>query len=96
MAQQVQITCVVKTDRTSPHERIHSVGGVNPDGTRWRLSEDAAIGYIENGTYSFYVDRPFGHRVAVIIAESQWGHKYLKTIADGEHPNNLLSLPSCP
>ena len=96
MAQQVQITCVVKTDRSSPHERINSVGGVNTDGTRWKLSEDAAIAYIENGTYSFYVDRPFGHRVAVIIAKSQWGHKYLKTLADGEHPNNLLALPTRP
>jgi hypothetical protein len=96
VAQLVQITCVVKTDRPNPHERIHSVGGVNPDGTRWKLSEDNAIAYIENGTYSFYVERPFGHRVAVIIARSQWGHKYLKTVADGEHPNNLLSLSTCP
>jgi Protein of unknown function (DUF3892) len=96
MAQQVQITCVVKTDRTNPHERIHSVGGVNSDGTRWKLSEDNAIAYIEKGTYSFYVERPFGHRVDVIIATSQWGHKYLKTFADGEHPNNLLSLSTCP
>lgn len=96
MAQLVQITCVVKTDRPNPHERIQSVGGVNPDGTRWKLSEDNAIAYIENGTYSFYVERPFGHTVAVIIARSQWGHKYLKTVADGEHPNNLLSLSTCP
>ncbi len=96
MAQQVQISCVVKTNRLDPHERIHSVGGLNPDGTRWKLIEDNAITYIENGTYSFYVDRPAGHRVAVVIATSEWGHKYLKTIADGEHPNNLLSLPACP
>ncbi|MDD5382312.1 MAG: DUF3892 domain-containing protein, partial [Candidatus Margulisbacteria bacterium] len=24
------------------------------------------------------------------------GRKYLKTEADGEAPNNLLSLPTCP
>ena len=29
-------------------------------------------------------------------AFSRFGHKYLKTMADGEHPNNLLSLPECP
>lgn len=92
----VQIRCIRKTDRMNPHERIHSIGGVNSDGTRWRLSEDEAISYIEEGRYSFYVERPRGHRVAVIIAESPWGHKYLKTTADGEQPDNLLSLPTCP
>ena len=96
MAQSVQISCIVKTDRTNPHERIHSVGGVNADGTRWKLAEDQAILYIENGTYQFYVERPVGQRVAVVIAKSQWGNKYLKTIADGEQPNNLLALPTCP
>jgi Protein of unknown function (DUF3892) len=32
----------------------------------------------------------------LIIATSAYGHKYLKTQADGEHPDNLLSLPECP
>lgn len=96
MTQYVKISCIVKTDRLNPHERIQSVGGVNPDGTRWKLNEDKAISYIEDGTYEFYVERPAGQRVGVIIATSPWGNKYLKTIADGEHPNNLLSLPTCP
>lgn len=29
MAQGVQITCIIKTDRQNPHERIQSVGGVD-------------------------------------------------------------------
>jgi len=33
--------------------------------------------------------------VDVVVAKSQYGHKYLKTVADGEQPNNLLSLPEC-
>jgi hypothetical protein len=32
----------------------------------------------------------------VIVAVSQWGNKYIKTTADGVHPNNLLALPECP
>jgi hypothetical protein len=32
----------------------------------------------------------------VIIAVSPFGNRYLKTEADGEHPNNLLALPECP
>jgi len=95
VAQFVQITCIVKTNRTDPHERIQSVGGINGDGSRWKLSEDDAIAYIENGKYAFYVERPAGHRVNVIVA-TRLGNKYLKTIEDGERPDNLLSLPDCP
>jgi hypothetical protein len=29
-------------------------------------------------------------------AFSRFGNKYLKTEADGEQENNLLSLPECP
>ncbi len=28
----------------------------------------------------------------VIVSVSRYGHKYLKTEADGEHPDNLLSF----
>jgi hypothetical protein len=46
------------------------------------------------GAAQFYVN--VGEKSAfVIIALSTRGHKYLKTEADSEHPNNLLSLPEC-
>ncbi len=81
MAQHLRIRCVVKTDQTSAHERIHSVGGAKPDG-------------------SLYIERPAGHRIDVIVAVSIGGskslNKYLKTIADREQPDKLLSLPICP
>ncbi len=48
----------------------------------------------------FYVERPAGHRIDVIVALSSDGskslNKYLKTIADREQPDKLLSLPTCP
>jgi len=62
MAQHLRIRCVVKTDRTSAHELIHSVGGVKPDGSHWRLTQDKAISDIEDGTCVFYIERPAGHR----------------------------------
>ncbi len=43
----VRITCINKTDRYNPHERIRYVGGVNPDGSRWKLSQEQAIEAIE-------------------------------------------------
>jgi hypothetical protein len=96
MAQSVKISCINKTDRYNPHERIRSVGGINPDGSRWKMSQEQAIAAIEKGVYAFYVARPIGDRVAVIVARSAQGNKYLKTEADGEQPNNLLSLAECP
>ncbi len=94
MTIKAQISCVIKADRYNPHERITHVGGVNPNGTRWRLTQEQAIQGIENSTYQFYVHRG-GRVVDVIVAVSRYGHKYLKTVADGEQPDNLLALPSC-
>jgi hypothetical protein len=96
MAQRVRIECVNKTDRSNAHERIASIGGRNADGTRWRMPESNAIASMKDGTYSFFVERPPGHAVDVVIARSVHGHEYLKTVADGEQPNNLLSLAECP
>jgi hypothetical protein len=31
----------------------------------------------------------------VVVSVSRLGHKYIKTEADGEQPDNLLSLPEC-
>jgi hypothetical protein len=94
MASKVRVSCINKSNRTNPHERITSIGGVNPDGTNWKMAESKAIEKIEDGTYNFYVSQG-GNTVDVIIATRE-GRKYLKTSTDGVSPDNLLSLPECP
>jgi hypothetical protein len=53
---QIQVKCISKSDRNNPHERILSIGGTNPDGARWKLSQQEAIAGIENGKWKFYVN----------------------------------------
>ena len=94
MATRHEVKCVNKTDRYNAHERIKAIGGKNPDGGFWKLSQEEAIQGIESGKWGFYVSS-LGIPVDVIVAVSRYGNKYIKTVADGEQPNNLLSLMEC-
>lgn len=94
MPDQVRVDCVNKTNRTDPHERISHIGGANANGSRWKLPERDAIAGIQEGRWDFYVERPVGQQVSVVVAQ-RLGRKYLKTAADGERPDNLLALPEC-
>ena len=90
-----QILCINKSDRYDPHERITHIGGKNDNGTSWKITQQRAIQGIESGEWKFFV-RVRGQTANVIVAISRFGNKYIKTEADGDQPNNLLSLTECP
>ncbi len=94
MASRTEIFCVNKSDGTNLHERITHIGGSNADNSKWRITQQKAIAEIENGQWQFFVHKE-ADTVNVIVATSRNGNKYIKTEADGEQPDNLLSLPEC-
>jgi hypothetical protein len=94
VATRIEIKCIKKSDRSSAHERIERVGGVNADGTRWNLPLDDAIKGVKDDKYDFWT-KGGGKTVDVIVAKHN-GHEYLKTKNDGIQPDNLLALDECP
>ena len=94
MATRVRVQCINKREHYNPHERILFIGGVNPDGGRWKLSQPEAIKAIQDGTYSFFVHTGV-YTVDVEVAYHE-GHPYLKTKPDSTGKDNLLALPECP
>ena len=94
MASVYESKCINKSARMNPHERIVAVGGVNADGSTWKLTQEQAISGIEQGKWTFFV-KVRNRIVNVVVAVSRFGNRYLKTVADGDHPNSLLSLYEC-
>jgi hypothetical protein len=86
----LRVTCARHGRTPDGRRRIVALGG-----SGWMLPAEAVISRIEAGA-RFFVEQPAGDSVQVVVATSALGQSYLKTEADGNEPNNLLSLPTCP
>ena len=84
------VSSVSRAYSHDPFERIETIGGVNSDHTRWKLSQAAAIAAIEAGTDEFFVNAG-GQPVRLTVLTHQ-GQKYLKTERENTQPDDLLSV----
>lgn len=85
----VQIVCINKPNRDSQHEAITHLGSSTQKWTRQQI-----ISWIEAREHTFYT-LVGGKRADIGVFPGPNG-KYLRTYADNQWNNNLLSLPECP
>ena len=89
----IRVTCINKPDRNSPHEHITHLG--NP-GAGWKWTREQVIASIDAGTNTFYVIDPYTNkRSDVGVVRPAGRAAYVRTHADGDWNDNLLSLNQC-
>lgn len=90
-----QVGCIVKPDRLSAHEHITHIGNQNAT-TPWKWTREKVIASIDAGANTFFVLDPYsGKRSDVAVVRPAGRSPYLRTRADGDWNDNLLSLPTC-
>lgn len=90
----VKVTCITKSHPESPHEHITHLG--NPT-VPWKWTREQVIASIEAKTNTFFVTDPYsGERSEVGVVRIHGKAPYVRTYADGDWNNNLLSLDQCP
>ena len=90
----VQVTFITKPHPQSPHEHITELG--NPKAA-WKWTREQVIASIEAKTNAFFVIDPRnGKRADVGIVRPTGRAPFLRTHADGDWNDNLLSLDQCP
>lgn len=86
----VRLTCIRKSNPQSAHEYISHVGS---NGQVW--TREQVISWIDRKEHSFYTLDGSGRRANVGVVREANKLPYLRTYADGQWNNNLLSLPQC-
>ena len=90
----VQVTCITKPHPQSSHEHITHLGNPKAD---WKWTREQVIASIDAKTNTFYVlDPDNGNRSNVGVVRPVGRPAFLRTHADGDWNDNLLSLNQCP
>lgn len=91
MMKRFRIFSLNRSNSNVPNEIILSIGGINSNGTFWRISQATAIEGILNNKWKFYLLYN-GNEIDVVVGHFN-NHNYLKSTIDDKTTNILLSLP---
>lgn len=94
----VEITCITKDggNHYNPYEAIERFGWYNPyNGQKGFANMSEMIDFLEKGNKAYVVDPLDKNDRAYLEVQERNGTKFVRTIADGERPDNLLELPEC-
>jgi hypothetical protein len=94
MAIVLKVKWVDQSDQPDPYQRIRQIGGASRK-FQWKHTRAQAIESIERGTFVYYVERD-ARAVNLEVGLAPNGCKYLKTQADDDQHQLLLSLSECP
>lgn len=86
-----QVFSLNRSNSNIPNEIVLSIGGINSNGTFWKISQSTALTGILNNEWKFFVIY-HNREVDVVVAKYE-GNYYLKAEIDDIMPNILLSLP---
>lgn len=90
----VRVTCITKSTPQGGHEHITHLGGQSGN---WKWTREQVIASIDQKTNTFFVVDPRnGKRADVGVVRPAGRAAYVRTYADGDWNDNLLSLPTCP
>lgn len=87
----VQVSCINKQPRQNAYDGITHLGGQG--GSGWRWTRQQVIESIRAETNTFYT-LVNGNRSNIGVVDGPNG-PYLRTYADDQWNDNLLSLPEC-
>lgn len=89
-----QVTCIRKPQPQSSHEHITHLGNPARD---WMWTREDLIASIDAKQNTFFVlDPASGKRANIGVVRENGKAAYVRTYADGDWNNNLLSLNQCP
>jgi hypothetical protein len=88
----VLVTCINKQPRNNPHEGITHLGGTGGGGWRWTRQQVIESINAKSNTFYTLVN---GKRAEIVVVPGPNG-EYVRTKADGQLSDNLLTLPECP
>jgi len=90
----LEVTWVDQADHPDPGQRIGQVGG-HSGKLKWQHTQAQAIEAIEQDVFAYYVKKD-DQILKLEVGLAPNGCKYLKTEADADAPQLLLSLPKGP